>query len=64
MLKQLDIFKIPGYLMISQRKKSTSKNKVVYNKKYGSYAGLFLTILVFIMGCGYFGDLVYNMLTG
>ena len=59
MLKQLDMFKIHSYLMISKTQKKSGKKK--YTTSYGSYAGFLITITIIILLLGYLIDSVFKM---
>lgn len=56
MLKQLDLFKVHGFLPMSQTNQKTGEK--IYFRKYGSYAGIFLTMCVIFAACTYLSYLI------
>ena len=54
MLKQLDMFKIHSYLMISKTDKKSGRKK--YTTSYGSYAGFVITVIIVILAFAYLLD--------
>ena len=56
MLKQLDLFKVHGYLPMSQTNRKTGEK--IYFRKYGSFAGIILTLLIVFAAFSYLSYLI------
>ena len=61
MIKQLDMFKVHGYLTMSQTNRKTGEK--IYFRKYGSYAGVILTVTTLMFSFTYLFFLIHQTFT-